>query len=76
MICTCNEVSHKCEKYLDRDGFCVRNSSCSGPGFGGCQADYDAAREEAARAGLASYVIMTGKCGDLYVIPVIDGVMQ
>lgn len=76
MISTCNEAGWECAKYLDADGFCTRNCSCSGLSFGGCKADYDAAHEEAAKAGITTYVVMTGKCGDRYVIPTIDGVMQ
>ena len=70
MITTLNEALGSCEKFRDSEGFCTRNCSCSGMSFGGNQAQYDAAREEAKNAGLDRYSILTGKCGDLYIVKI------
>ena len=70
MITTLNDVFCSCEQYKDADGFCTRNCSCSGMSFGSCnQAIHDAAREEAKAAGLTRYSLLTGKCGDWYIVP-------
>ena len=45
MITTLNDALCSCEQYKDADGFCTRNCSCSGMGFGGNQAQYDADRK-------------------------------
>lgn len=74
MITNCAEAMSNCEKFRDIDGFCTRNCACSGLSFGGCTSSMrDAAREEAKAAGLAAYQLMTGKCGDMYIIPMING---
>ena len=70
MITTLNEALGSCEQYRDENGFCTRNCSCSGLSFGGVtQAIHDAAREEAKAEGLTRYNILTGKCGDWYIVP-------
>ena len=71
MITTLNEALGSCEKFRDSEGFCTRNCSCSGMSFGGCtQAIHDAAREEAKNAGLDRYSVVSGKCGDWYIVPI------
>ena len=40
-----------------------------GMGFGGNQAQYDAAREEAKKAGLERYSVVSGNRGDWYIVP-------
>ena len=69
MIITLDDVLCSCEQYRDVDGFCTRNCSCCGMSFGGNQSQYDAAREEAKSAGLTRYSLLTGKCGDWYIVP-------
>ena len=70
MITTLNDVFDSCWQYRDEEGFCTRNCACSGMSFGGCnQAIHDAAREEAKAAGLTRYSLLTGKCGDWYIVP-------
>ena len=70
MITTLNDALCSCEKFCDSEGFCTRNCACSGMSFGGCtQAIHDAAREEAKAAGLTRYSLLTGKCGDGYIVP-------
>ena len=68
MITTLNDVFDSCWQYRDEEGFCTRNCSCSGMGFGGNQAQYDAAREEAKKAGLERYSVVSGNCGDWYIV--------
>ena len=70
MLTTLNDVFCSCEQYLGDDGFCTRNCSCSGMGFGGNQAQYDAAREEAKNAGLERYSVVSGICGDWYIVKI------
>ena len=70
MITTLNEALGSSEKFRDSEGFCTRNCSCSGMSFGGNQAQYDAAREEANNAGLDRYSIVSGKCGDWYIVKI------
>lgn len=48
--------------------FCTRNCSCSGMIFGGNQAQYDEARKEAKKAGLERYTVVSGACGDWYIV--------
>ena len=69
MITTLNDATGTCEQYRDADGFCRRSCSCSGLSFGGTQAIHDAAREEAEAAGIKRYNILSGKCGDWYIVP-------
>ena len=69
MITTLNEALGSCEKFRDSEGFCTRNCSCSGMSFGGNQAQYDDAREEANNAGLDRYSVVSGACGDWYIVP-------
>ena len=68
MITTLNEALGSCEQYKDAEGFCTRNCSCSGMSFGCTQAIHDAAREEANKAGLDRYTIVSGACGDWYIV--------
>ena len=70
MITTLNEALGSCDQYRDSEGFCTRNCSCSGMSFGGNQAQYDAAREEAKKAGLDRYSVVSGKCGDWYIVKI------
>ena len=72
MICKLNDAFASCDKYRDAEGFCTRNCSCSGMSFGGNQAQYDAAREEARKAGLDRYSVVSGKCGDWYIVKIDD----
>ena len=69
MITTYSAAMSNCAKYRDSDGFCTRNCSCSGLSLGGNQRDYDEAALEAYDAGYKRYQLLTGKCGDRYVIP-------
>ena len=68
MIATSNEAMKACAKYRDADGFCARNCSCSGLGFCANGPQRAAAREEALAAGVGRYNVMTGACGDVYVV--------
>ena len=70
MITTLNDVFDSCWQYRDEEGFCTRNCSCSGMSFGGNQAQYDAAREEAKNAGLDRYSVVSGNCGDWYIVKI------
>lgn len=70
MITTYRAAMAECEKHRECDGFCGRNCACSGLSIGGgTQAIHDAAREEAKAAGLTRYNVITGKCGDWYIVP-------
>ena len=69
MIATLSAAQKECDQYRDSEGFCSRNCACSGLSFCGTQAQHDEAISEAADAGIKRYNIMTGACGDLYVIP-------
>lgn len=70
MITTYRAAMAECKKYRECDGFCRRNCSCSGLSIGGgTQAMHDATREEAKAAGLTHYNVLTGKCGDWYIVP-------
>lgn len=70
MITTFNDAMAECEKHRECDGFCSRNCSCSCLSIGGAtQAVREAAREEAKAAGLTRYNVLTGKCGDWYIVP-------
>lgn len=70
MITTYRAAMAECEKHRECDGFCSRNCSCSGLSIGGgTQAIHDAARSEAKAAGLTRYNVLTGKCGDWYIVP-------
>ena len=68
MITTLNDALCSCENFRDSEGFCTRNCSCLGMTFGGNQAQYDAAREEAKNAGLDRYSVVSGNCGDWYIV--------
>lgn len=68
MITTLNEALCSCDKYRDADGFCTRNCSCLGMIFGGTQAVYNEARKEAKKAGLDRYTVVSGACGDWYIV--------
>ena len=69
MITTFNDATDTCDHYRECDGFCTRNCSCSGLSIGGAtQAVRDAAREEAKKAGLERYAIVSGACGDWYIV--------
>ena len=71
MITTLNEALGSCDQYRDSEGFCTRNCACSGMSFGGCtQAIHDAAREEAKKAGLDHYSVVSGNCGDWYIVKI------
>ena len=70
MIAMCNDAMNACEQYRDADGSCKRNCACSGLGFCANNPQRAAAREEALAAGVERYQIMTGACGDVYVVPV------
>ena len=70
MIATINEAMKNCEKYRDAEGFCKRSCACSGLGFCANGPQRAAAREEAETAGIKRYCVMTGACGDVYVVPV------
>ena len=71
MITTLNEALGSCDQYRDSAGFCTRNCACSGMSFGGCtHAIHDAAREEAKKAGLDRYSVVSGKCGDWYIVKI------
>ena len=71
MITTLNEALGSCEKFRDSESFCTRNCACAGMSFGGCtQEIHDAAREEAKAAGLTRYSLLTGKCGDWYIVKI------
>lgn len=69
MICKLDDAFASCEQYRDEEGFCTRNCCCLGMSFGcGTQAIHDAAREEAKKAGLERYAIVSGACGDWYIV--------
>lgn len=68
MVCKLNDAFASCDKYRDSEGFCTRNCSCSGMIFGGTQAVYDEARKEAKKAGLERYAVVSGACGDWYIV--------
>lgn len=68
MIATSNEATKACGQCRDADGFCTRNCSCSGLSFCANGPQRAAAREEAS-AGIGRYNVMTGACGDVYVVP-------
>ena len=71
MITTYRSAMAECEKYSDSEGFCTRNCSCSRLSIGCCtQAIHDAAREEAKAECLTRYCVLTGKCGDWYIVPI------
>lgn len=70
MITTYRAAMAECAKYKDVDGFCTRNCACSRLSIGGAtQSVHDAACEEAKTAGLTRYNVLTGKCGDWYIVP-------
>lgn len=69
MICTYNDALSNCDRYRDTDRFCTRNCSCSGLSYCNLQPVLDSAREEADAAGVKSYDVLNGKCGDWYVVP-------
>ena len=68
MICKLNDAFASCEQYRDEEGFCTRNCSCSGMIFGATQAVYDEARKEAKKACLDRYNVVSGACGDWYIV--------
>lgn len=68
MITTLNEALGSCEQYRDSEGFCTRNCSCSGMIFGGNQSIYNEARKEAKKAGIDRYSVVSGACGDWYIV--------
>ena len=69
MICKLNDAFASCEQYRDEECFCTRNCSCLGISFGcSTQAIYDAALEEAKKAGIDSYIVVSGACGDWYIV--------
>ena len=68
MIATLNEALSSCEQYRDEEGFCTRNCSCSGMIFGGTQYVYDEARKEAKKAMIDRYNVVSGACGDWYIV--------
>ena len=71
MITTYRAAMEECEKHRECDGFCSRNCSCSGLSIGGAtQSVHDAASEEANSAGLTRYNILSGKCGDWYIVKI------
>lgn len=70
MIATIDEAMRNCDKYRDDDRFCKRSCACSGLGFCANSTQRAAAREEALAAGVERYNVMTGACGDVYVVPV------
>ena len=70
MITTLNDAFASCDKYRDDEGFCTRNCSCLGMNFGGNKAQYDAALEEAKNAGLDRYNVVSGNCGDWYIVKI------
>lgn len=72
MIATLSAAQKECDQYRDSDGFCRRNCACSGLSFCANKPQHDEAAREAAEAGIKRYNIMTGACGDLYVIPLDD----
>lgn len=69
MIATLNDATGTCDQYCECDGFCSRNCSCSGLSIGCNGAILNAARKEAKAAGLTRYNILSGKCGDWYIVP-------
>lgn len=69
MITTIDKAVCVCGKYCDTDGFCTRNCSCSGLSIGCNGAILNAARKEAEAAGIKRYNILSGKCGDWYIVP-------
>lgn len=68
MITTCSVAMNACEQYRDADGFCRRNCACSGLSFCANRPQRDEAAREAAAAGVKRYNVMTGACGDVYVV--------
>ena len=68
MICKLNDALGSCEQYRDEEGFCTRNCSCSGMIFGGNQAVYDEARKGARKYGVERYNVVSGSCGDWYIV--------
>ena len=68
MIATLNEALSSCEQYRDEEGFCTRNCSCSGMTFGAPQSVYDEARKEAKKARINRYNVVSGACGDWYIV--------
>lgn len=69
MITTYRAAMSNCAKYRDSDGFCTRNCSCSGLSIGCNGAILNAARKEAEAAGIKRYNILSGRCGDWYIVP-------
>lgn len=69
MITTLNDATGTCDQYRECDGFCRRNCSCSGLSIGCNGAILNVARKEAKAAGLTRYNILSGKCGDWYIVP-------
>lgn len=70
MITTYRAALAECEKHKDAEGFCMRNCACSRLSIGGgTQAMHDEAREEAKATGLKRYNVLSGKCGDWYIVP-------
>lgn len=76
MISTYRAAMENCAKYRDAEGFCTRNCSCSRLSMGGNQFQHDMAKIEAREAGYDHYKLLTGKCGDMYTVPVVFGVMK
>lgn len=68
MIAKLNDTLGSCEQYMDEEGFCTRNCSCSGMIFGGTQAIYDEARKEANKSCIDCYNVVSGACGDWYIV--------
>lgn len=68
MICKLNDAIVSCEQYRDEEGFCTRNCSCSCMIFGGTQSVYDEARKEAKKACIDRYTVVSGACGDWYIV--------
>ena len=70
MITTLRAAMAECAKYREWDGFCRRNCACSGLSIGCNGAILNSARKEANGAGLTRYNVLSGKCGDWYIVPI------
>lgn len=70
MICTYGDTLRYCKQYRNEWCMCGKDSSCTHPRIGGTPKKLEAAAREAQEAGIDHYVVLTGKCGAVFVIPI------